>query len=175
MCIKDKKSSEKFKEIFLNKYKNDEFKSNKDFITDKDVIKNIISNIIDKNSRNLLLITKNSLNLLLVNMLREKLEQLYEEKKINKIIPIYKIGSSFEEDKGEEYKIKIINQIIDHAKNGDVIIIQNYSKILPFLYELSTKSAAAFFPDVSFASTTTEKISPSESATPLSSFIVLYP
>ena len=137
LYIKDKKSSEIFKEYFLNEYNNDEFKSNIDYFkTDKDVIKNIISNIIDKNSRNLLLITKSSLNLLLVNMLREKLEQLYEEKKINKIIPIYKIGSSFEEDKGEEYKIKIINQIIDHAKNGDVLIIQNYSKILPFFYEL---------------------------------------
>ena len=136
LYIKDKKSSEKFKEIFLKIYNNDEFNSNKEFKTDKDVIKNIISNIIDKNSRNLLLITKSSLNLLLVNMLREKLEQLYNEKKINLISPIYKIGSSFEEDKGEEYKIKIINQIIDHAKNGDVIIIQNYSKILPFLYEL---------------------------------------
>ena len=137
LYIKNKKSSEIFKEFFLNECKSDVFKSNEYYFkTDKDVIKNIISNIIDKNSRNLLLITKSSLNLLLVNMLREKLKQLYEEKKINKIIPIYKIGSSFEEDKGEKYKIKIINQIIGHAKNGDILIIQNYSKILPFLYEL---------------------------------------
>ena len=133
--LENEESCEIFKKLFINNCENKEmeveFKNSK-----KDVINNIISNIIDKKSRNLLLITRTSLNILLVDTIKEKLKQLYNEKKINKIEPIYKIGSSFEDDKGEEYKIKIINQIKEHAKNGDVLFLEKISKILPFLFEL---------------------------------------
>ena len=129
-------STQLFKQLYIEeRFKEDvrekefaNFETNK-----KDVIGNIISNIYDKNSRNLILITKSSLNLLLVETLLKKLEEINKK---NKIKPIFKIGSSFEDDKGEEYKLKIINQIQEHAKNGDLLILQKPSNVFPSLFEL---------------------------------------
>ena len=71
--------------------------------------------------------------MLLVETLLKKLEEINKK---NKIKPIFKIGSSFEDDKGEEYKLKIINQIQEHAKNGDLLILQKPSNVFPSLFEL---------------------------------------
>jgi hypothetical protein len=91
--IKNIKSYKLFKKYYIsNRFENEENKE-KEFENfednEKDVIKNIISNIKDKNSRNLLLITKSSLNILLVETLLKNLNNNNE----NKIKPIFKIGS----------------------------------------------------------------------------------
>ena len=131
--IKSKDSIDVFKKCYLKNFENKLQNEYEEFENKKDVMKNIISNLKDKNSRNLLLITKTSLNLLLYETL---LKYLNKDKEIIKIDPIFKIGSPFEDDKGEEYKLKIINKIKEHAKNGDILILQKFSKILSSFYEL---------------------------------------
>ena len=134
--LNEKDSSFIFKELYLNERDKTENNMKIKFNDRKcknNVIKNIILNIKDKKSRNLLLITKSSLNSLIVETL---LTELRKDKETNKIKPIFKIGSSFKNDQGEEYKLKIINQIQKHAEKGDVLILQNFSNVLSSLYEL---------------------------------------
>lgn len=114
-----------FKKIYLDKRKKNNDDKFKDFVNkEKDVIKNIISNIHDKKSRNLLLITKSSLNILLVETLLKKLK----ENSKDDIGLFHEIGSTFEDDESEEYKFKIINKIQEHTKKGRIIIFKNFPK-----------------------------------------------
>ena len=137
--IKEGKTFNKSEEsvtIFKKIYKKNRSEADKEKLEQfvnkkKEVIKNILSNINDKNSRNLLLVTKSSLNILLVETMIKKLKE-----NNNNAVPIHEIGSPYEEDRGEEYKLKIINQIQKHAKRGDIIILQKFSTILSSLYEL---------------------------------------
>ena len=139
LIINNRESTQIFKEIYLENRFTEGEKKDKIFegfeTKEKDVINNIISNIKDKKSRNLLLISKSSLNLLLVETLVKKLNEINKSSE-KKVIPIYKIGSPYDKDKGDEYALKIINQIQEHAKNGDLLILQKFSNILSSLYEL---------------------------------------
>ena len=69
-------------------------------------------------------------------MIEILLKKLNENNNKNIRPPIHEIGSPYEDDKGEEYKLKIINKIQEHAKKGDILILQKYSKIFSSFYEL---------------------------------------
>ena len=130
---KTEESIKVFKEIYLKEREKNNDDKFKEFLNKKkDVIKNIISNIQDKQSRNLLLITKSSLNILLVETLLKKLKETNKKD----IELIHEIGSPFEDDESEEYKLKAINKIQEHAKKGRLLILQKFSNIFSSFYEL---------------------------------------
>ena len=70
---------------------------------EKDIIHNILSNIRDKNSRNLLLITKSSLNLLLV----EELEKQIKANNKSGRKTVYRISSPFLDDTNKKKSRRI--------------------------------------------------------------------
>ena len=100
-------------------------------IDDYNYIKNIIDNIKDINSRYLLLEIKPSLSSLIHQKIKKELK--------NKIIYFYE-GSPFVNDNSNEYQFKIINQIQEHAENGDFLILHNLNQIYAFLYDLFNKN-----------------------------------
>ena len=87
----------------------------------------INENILDNNSRFLLLEIKRSLTTLICQYI--KLENP------NKNIIIYD-GSPFSDDNNKEYRIKILNQIKENAREDCLIILENLNQIHSFLFDL---------------------------------------
>ena len=106
-----------------NKFK---LKIKKEDIKNYNILDNIIDNI-ESNSRYLLLQIESSLTpLIYQNIVKQK---------YGKRIYFYE-GSPFNEDNGIEYQSKMINLIIEHANNGNIIVLHNLEQIYPFLYDL---------------------------------------
>jgi len=100
-------------------------------IDDYNYIKNIIDNIKDVNSRYLLLEIKPSL----ASLIHQKIKKEIKKKKI-----YFYEGSPFVNDNSNEYQFKIINQIQEHAENGDFLILHNLNQVYAFLYDLFNKN-----------------------------------
>jgi hypothetical protein len=100
-------------------------------IDDYNCIKNIIDNIKDVKSRYLLLEIKPSLS----SLIHQKIK-----KEIKNIKIFFYEGSPFVNDNSNEYQFKVINQIQEHAENGDFLILHNLNQIYAFLYDLFNKN-----------------------------------
>ena len=100
-------------------------------INDYNVRNCIIDNIKDINSRYLLLGVKPSLALL-----------IYQNIKLNnpfKNIILYD-GSPFTNDNNKEYRFRILDRIMDNAREDYLIILKNLEQIHPFLIDLYKKN-----------------------------------
>jgi len=100
----------------------------KDKLMDYNLNYCINDNIIDTNSRFLLLETKRSLTTIICQNI--KLQNPYKEK-----IIIYD-GSPFTDDDNKEYRFMILNQIQENAREDCLIILENLNQIHPFLFDL---------------------------------------
>ena len=126
-------SSQIFELIYNNYCKSNEYY---DYIleeTDLDnanYVQNIIDNLKNINSRNLLLIIKPSEELLIQQMI---------SKKLNKNIYFHK-QSPFVNDDNNEYHFDIINKIINHIEKGDIVILQNLNQIYELIYDIFDKN-----------------------------------
>ena len=92
-----------------------------------DVLDRISENILDINSRYLLVTSKSSVSFFLLSSIVSKL---------NKDSSFY-IGSQFKKDlQSEEYTLKILNKIQLHMEHGKVLILNNLESVYPALYDL---------------------------------------
>ena len=92
-----------------------------------DVLERISENILDINSRYLLVTSKSSVSIFLLSSIVSKL---------NKDSSFY-IGSQFKKDlQSEEYILKILNKIQLHMEQGKVLILNNLESVYPALYDL---------------------------------------
>ena len=92
-----------------------------------EVLERIRENILDIDSRYLLIISKSSVSTFLLSSIISKL---------NKESSFY-IGSQFKNDlQSEEYTLKILNKIQLHMEQGKVLILKNLESVYPALYDL---------------------------------------
>ena len=96
-------------------------------INDYNLNKCIYNNIIDIESRYLLLGIKPSLSPLIYQYIKF----VYPMKEIS-----FYYGSPFDDDNNNEYIFKKINDILEDIKNDKLIILENLDQIQPFLYDL---------------------------------------
>ena len=109
------------KSIFSEFYPN--YKLNNKF----GVLKRIEENILDLNSRYLIIISKFSVSSLLLTSILSSLNKNYS---------LY-IGSQFPNDIiNEEYYLKILNKIQIHMKQGNILVLKNLEFVYPSLYDL---------------------------------------
>jgi len=104
------------------------YKIKDDHMDKYDLNKCINDNINDINSRYLLLEIKSTLSPLINRIIRI---QNPDKKNIELIN-----GSPFSDDNNNEYKIKKVGEIQNHAKEEGLIVLQNLEPIQPFLYDL---------------------------------------
>ena len=100
----------------------------KERIMDYNLNNCINENILDINSRFLLLEIKRSLTTIICQNI--KLQNPYKEK-----IIIFD-GSPFANDDNKEYRFRILNQIQENAREDCLIILENLNQIHPFLFDL---------------------------------------
>ena len=100
----------------------------KEKIMDYNLNNCINENILDINSRFLLLEIKRSLTTIICQNI--KLQNPYKEK-----IIIFD-GSPFANDDNKEYRFRILNQIQENARDDCLIILENLNQIHPFLFDL---------------------------------------
>ena len=87
----------------------------------------ILSNIKDKDSRFLLLISPQSISKFIIDFILTSSNIQYN----------YFIGSYFEDDiKDENYSIEILNKIKICLEQGNILCLQNFESIYPSLYDL---------------------------------------
>ena len=92
-----------------------------------DVLKRIKENIVDFNSRYLIVISKSSISTFLLSSI------LSQEKKDY----TFYIGSKFKGDLyTEEYALKVLNQIQFHMENGNILILKGLESVYPSMYDL---------------------------------------
>ena len=104
------------------------YKIKDDHMDKYDLNKCINDNINDINSRYLLLEIKSTLSPLINRIIRIKNPDKKNIELIN--------GSPFRDDNINEYKIKKVGEIQNHAKEDGLIVLQNLERIQPFLYDL---------------------------------------
>ena len=127
-------SVEIFKRIYnlsceKGKEKHNNYKIKIDKDNKYDLNRCINDNINDYNSRYLLLeINSNIAPLIIENIKIQNPEKKKNIKFIN--------GSLFSDDDNNEYRFKKINEILDSAEKGEILIIQNLNQIQPYLYDL---------------------------------------
>ena len=101
-----------------------------------EVLERIRENILDIDSRYLLIISKSSVSTFLLSSIISKL---------NKESSFY-IGSQFKNDlQSEEYTLKILNKIQLHMEQGKVLILKNLESVYPALYDLFNKNLSKIF------------------------------
>ena len=116
----DKASLEIFKTIFSKMYP---CQVKKEY----DVLKRIQENIVDLESRYLLVFTKSSISTVLLSSILSAQEKPYS----------FYIGSQFEKDLNtEEYALKVLNKIQYHMEKGHILILSNLESVYPNLYDL---------------------------------------
>ena len=92
-----------------------------------DVTKRIIENLLDLDSRYLLLIANSSISSCLLSTILKQTNKTYN----------FFIGSEFEEDqKSEEYSLKVLNKVQLHMEQGNILILNNLEPVYPNLYDL---------------------------------------
>ena len=116
----DKTSLEIFKDLFNKIYP---CPTKKEY----DVLKRIKENIVDLESRYLLVFTKSSISTFLLSSILSDMEKPYS----------FYIGSQFEKDLNkEEYALKVLNKIQYHMEKGNILILNNLESVYPNLYDL---------------------------------------
>ena len=117
-----------------------------------DIIQNITDNLLDKESRYLLLITKNNLGLDLINYIIENInnKNKNEEKFKTKILT----KSTFIKDKDEDYIDNILNIIKNEMQTNNLLILNNFDNLYPHLYDVFnqdfTKIENEYYTKISF-------------------------
>ena len=112
-------------EVFKNIYK--EIYPNCLVFKEYNVTQRIIENLLDLDSRYLLIIANSSISTCLLSTIL---------KKTNKIFSFF-IGSEFEDDqKSEEYSLKVLNKVQLHMEQGNILILNNLEPVYPNLYDL---------------------------------------
>ena len=92
-----------------------------------DVSQRIIENLLDLNSRYLLVIANSSTSSCLMSSILGKTNHNYN----------FFIGSEFEDDqKNEEYSLKVLNKVQLHMEQGNILILNNLESVYPNLYDL---------------------------------------
>ena len=110
-----------FKEIFHEIYPLCQVKK------EYEVLKKIKENIIDINSRYLLIASESSIGTFLLSSILEGEQKDYS----------FYIGSPFEQDlNSEEYVLKVLNKIQAHMERGNILILKNLESVYPSLYDL---------------------------------------
>ena len=100
-----------------------------------DVMRCIRENIFDKDSRYLLLITRNNFDLELINFLIDELNK--QNNNINNNLEAkFILGSTFQQDKDELYKEKIIGIIRNEMTSDNILVLKNLELIYSSLYDL---------------------------------------
>ena len=92
-----------------------------------EVLNRIKENIVDINSRYLLVISKSAASIFLIENILPETKKEYN---------LY-VGSQFYKDHhSEEYSLKILNKIQLHMEEGKVLILKNLESVYPALYDL---------------------------------------
>ena len=118
-------SISKFKQFMNNYYKIDNLNNN------YNVMNCIEDNIIDYESRYLLIISKSSLSQILIESVLQK-----KEKNFN-----FLFGGNFKKNKIHEYYIaRILNKIQTYMNTETILIMKNLESIYPSLYDLFNQS-----------------------------------
>ncbi len=92
-----------------------------------DVAQRITENLYDFNSRYLLVIANSSISSCLLSSILKKTNKNYS----------FFIGSEFEDDqKNEEYSLKVLNKVQLHMEQGNILILNNLESVYPNLYDL---------------------------------------
>ena len=114
----------------LNKIDNPDFeKPEIEGVKEYKILKNIVDNIKDLNSRYILLEIKPSLAPLILQNIEKEVKRPKEG------IKFYE-GSPFANDNDNEYQFKMINLVQDSATQGHLLVLQNLDQIYAFLYDL---------------------------------------
>ena len=114
----------------VNKIENSDFeKPEIEGVKEYKILKNIVDNINDLNSRFILLEIKPSLAPLIFQNIAKEVKRPKED------IKFYE-GSPFANDNDTEYRFKMINIVQESAAQGYLLVLQNLDQIYAFLYDL---------------------------------------
>ena len=99
----------------------------KSIVRKYNVLNCIQENLLDKESRYLLLISKSSISTYLLNLIFNKMSIQYN----------FYIGSKFiDEKESQDYSVKKLNNIQLQMESGGILVLQNLELIYPSLYDL---------------------------------------